>query len=187
MGMNKILKMIQGELVAPKGQFNNFGKYNYRSCEDILEALKPLLKKHNTTLTLTDEIVNTGNRFYVRARADIQNEEGSVAVFAFAREAETKKGMDEAQITGAASSYARKFALSGLFCIDDTKDIDSGQHNGNGYIDEKQKAKIVAGVAEKGLDTEKFLSAFNITGIEKLPKKRFEEAMDAIKKAKGAL
>jgi len=119
---------IQKELKAPKGQKNKFGGYMYRSCEDILEAVKPLLDKHGCILTITDDIMFLGDRFYVRALASIRKagapKEESVVVTAFAREPDDKKGFDVSQITGAASSYARKYALNGLFLIDDTKDVD---------------------------------------------------------------
>lgn len=120
------LYTIQGELKAPKGQYNSFGKYNYRSCEDILEALKPYLQEHKLTINLSDNLLQVGNRNYVQAVAtltDIESGE-SVHTTAFAREDETKKGMDGSQITGSASSYARKYALNGLLAIDDTKDSD---------------------------------------------------------------
>jgi len=130
--LSKILLEIQSELKAPKGQFNAFGKYNYRSCEDILEAVKPLLAKKNVTLTITDDMILLGNRYYVKATATLENdifthkdELYTIQSTAFAREAETKKGMDESQITGAASSYARKYALNGLLLIDDNKDADT--------------------------------------------------------------
>ena len=125
------LVAIQSDLKAPKGQTNTFGKYKYRSCEDILESVKPLLKQHGLVLTLVDDVVNIGTRFYVKATATVSmntvgtGEAGSIQTTAFAREEETKKGMDGAQVTGAASSYARKYALNGLFCIDDTKDADT--------------------------------------------------------------
>lgn len=118
------LVAIQAELKAPKEQWNDFGKYNYRSCEDILEAAKPLLSKHNLTVTLSDELEMIGDRFYVKAMAIAQHNGVILTVTAYAREQETKKGMDGAQITGAASSYARKYALNGLFLIDDNKDSD---------------------------------------------------------------
>lgn len=122
----KQLIQIQKELHAPKGQYNAFGKFHYRSCEDILEAVKPLLAKTGCTLTIEDEIVSVEGRVYVKATATLTNEEGqSLSTHAFAREAETKAGMDVSQITGAASSYARKYALNGLFCIDDAKDADT--------------------------------------------------------------
>jgi len=122
----KIL-LIQQELKAPKNQKNSFGNYNYRSCEDILEAVKPLCIKHNCILTIRDEIVEVGGRVYVEATATLKDLDNSTTEFstAYAREPESKKGMDESQITGAASSYARKYALNGLFCIDDTKDADT--------------------------------------------------------------
>jgi hypothetical protein len=121
----KELIMIQQGLKAPKNQRNTFGNYNYRSAEDILEAVKPLLAEQVCTLTISDEMVEVGNRVYVRATVTLTSEKESVQTTAFAREEETKKGMDAAQITGSASSYARKYALNGLFCIDDTKDPDS--------------------------------------------------------------
>ena len=122
--MTDLIK-IQQELKAPKGQLNKFGNYKYRSAEDILEAVKPLLAKHTCLLMLSDEIVNIGERYYIKATATLKTKENSLSVTAFAREAETKKGMDESQITGMASSYARKYALNGLFCIDDTRDADT--------------------------------------------------------------
>lgn len=128
--MKRIIK-IQQELKAPKGQYNDFGKYKYRSAEDILEAVKPLLAAENLLLLLSDELVNIGDRYYVKAEARIFDESKIVVSnTAFAREDETKKGMDGSQITGAASSYARKYALNGLFLIDDTKDADTNEfHN----------------------------------------------------------
>lgn len=120
-----ILQQIQQKLKAPKNQRNSFGGYNYRSCEDILEALKPVLAEFNTAVLLSDEIVQMGSRWYVKATATLKTETESVSVTAYAREAETRKGMDESQITGSASSYARKYALNGLFGIDDTKDAET--------------------------------------------------------------
>ena len=132
--MNKvILQSIQSELKAPKNQTNKFGGYSYRSAEDILEATKPLLNKHGATLTISDEVEEIGGRVYVKAIAslwDSETGEAIAGVQAFAREAENKKGMDDAQITGSASSYARKYALNGLFCIDDTKDPDATNNHG---------------------------------------------------------
>lgn len=122
----KELSKIQSTLNAPKGQYNSFGKYKYRSCEDILAAVKPLLKENNCTLTISDDILMVGNRIYVKATATISNDKGETnTTTAFAREEENKKGMDASQVTGAASSYARKYALNGLFAIDDTKDADT--------------------------------------------------------------
>ena len=126
MSIHEALLKIQTELKAPKGQTNSFGKYKYRSCEDILEALKPHLKEAGLTLTMSDEMVAVLERVYVKASASLQDGEGgSWTVSAFAREPLDRKGMDDSQITGSASSYARKYALNGLFCIDDTKDADT--------------------------------------------------------------
>ena len=122
----KELITIQSELKAPKTQVNNFGGYKYRKAEDILEAVKPLLAKQKCTLIITDDIVMVGNRIYVKATATIKNEKGEVEeATGWAREEESKKGMDASQITGASSSYARKYALNGLFAIDDNADSDT--------------------------------------------------------------
>ena len=135
------LAQIQSELKAPKGQRNTFGKYNYRSCEDILEAVKPLLKERGLVILITDDIVQLGERYYVRATATIYDSEGSyISNSALAREEAVKKGMDASQITGATSSYARKYALNGLFAIDDTKDADAT----NKGQDEPKPAKATA-------------------------------------------
>lgn len=122
----KELITIQSELKAPKSQFNKFGGYKYRKAEDILEAVKPLLAKQKCTLIISDDIVMIGNRIYVKATATIKNEKGEFEeTTGWAREEETKKGMDGSQITGASSSYARKYALNGLFAIDDNADSDT--------------------------------------------------------------
>ena len=142
--MIKKLMAIQSELKAPKGQYNDFGKYKYRSCEDILEAVKPLLAKHKCSLTLSDSIELIGERYYVKATATIYDVDSdkSFSVTAWARESEDKKGQDASQITGTASSYARKYALNGLFCIDDTKDADTNEYaEKTKGSDEKPKAK----------------------------------------------
>lgn len=125
-----LLQQIQTELHAPKGQRNNFGKYSYRSCEDILTAVKPILAKHRLSIVITDDIAMIGNRFYVKATSSIFDENRNIIAesSAFAREPEVKKGMDESQITGAASSYARKYSLNGLLAIDDTKDADTNEY-----------------------------------------------------------
>ena len=122
----KELISIQSELKAPKSQYNKFGGYKYRKAEDILEAVKPLLAKQKCTLIITDDVVLIGNRIYVKATATIKNEKGECeTTTGWAREEETKKGMDGSQITGASSSYARKYALNGLFAIDDNADSDT--------------------------------------------------------------
>lgn len=122
----KELALIQSRLKAPKGQYNSFGKYKYRSCEDIVEAVKPLLAEQGCALMMSDELVYVGDRYYIKATVTIQNAAGEqVQSTALAREEEEKKGMDASQITGTASSYARKYALNGLLAIDDTKDADA--------------------------------------------------------------
>ncbi len=126
------LQWIQSSLKAPKGQTNKFGGYNYRSAEDILNAVKPLLNVWDCSLVVNDDIVEIAGRVYIKAIASIADSDSEAVITsqAFAREAETKKGMDEAQITGSASSYARKYALNGLFAIDDTKDADATNTHG---------------------------------------------------------
>lgn len=136
--MSKVLEKllaVQIELKAPKNQRNTFGGYNYRSCEDILEAVKPLCMKHQCLVVLSDDMVYSGNglsssRFHIKATARFYDMESGEFIenTAFAREAESKKGMDDSQITGTASSYARKYALNGLFCIDDTRDADTDEY-----------------------------------------------------------
>lgn len=141
MNIYEKLSNIQNELKCNKNQFNKFGGYKYRSCEDILEAVKPLCKKNEVSLVLSDEIIHLGDRYYVRAVAtlyDIKNE-GSVFNTAYAREEESKKGMDGSQITGTASSYARKYALNGLFNIDDTKDADTDEFTKQTQVDDNKK------------------------------------------------
>lgn len=135
MSIHKELARIQKSLKAPKGQFNKFGKYNYRNCEDILEAVKPMLGE--LVLTLSDKVEAIGGNIYVTSTAKLMDGENSIEVSASAREAVTKKGMDDSQITGTSSSYARKYALNGLFCIDDTKDADTMDNSSAGVaIDE---------------------------------------------------
>src|SRR5699024_3141159 len=120
---------VQKELKAPKGQYNNFGKFNYRSCEDILEAVKPLLADEGLQQTISDKIVHVGDRYYIEATVTVTDGENDLSVTALAREAKSKKKMDSSQITGTASSYARKYALNGLWLIDDTKDADTDAYN----------------------------------------------------------
>ena len=126
------LGAVQSALKAPKGQENKFGGYRYRSCEDILEAVKPLLAENGLALTISDEVVMVGERYYIRATAMLTDGDQVHSVTAQAREPESRKGMDEAQVTGSSSSYARKYALNGLFCIDDTKDPDATNDHGRG-------------------------------------------------------
>lgn len=176
---------IQARLKAPKGQFNSFGGYKYRSAEDILEAVKPLLKEVGAVLTLSDEIVAVGDRIYVAATARFLSTNGSpeISVKAYAREEATKKGMDGAQITGSASSYARKSALNGLFAIDDTKDPDATNTHGKEQnppprpvapqkaVDEVTKAKLAAWGLFKKSPMAKDLSQEDL-------KKRFREVAE---------
>lgn len=132
MKVHEKLFSVQQQLKAPKGQRNDFGRYNYRSCEDIVEAVKPLMAVQRLLLTMSDDLIQVGDRYYIRATArvtDITDGE-AVEVTAFAREEESKKGMDGSQVTGASSSYARKYALNGLFAIDDTKDSDATNTHG---------------------------------------------------------
>lgn len=141
MNIYEKLLNVQTELKAPKGQFNAFGKYKYRSCEDILEALKPVLNKYKLTFFINDEIVEVNNRNYVKATITIINIEKpdeQIQTSALAREEETKKGMDGSQITGASSSYARKYALNGMFMIDDTKDSDSTNTHGKDRTEQEK-------------------------------------------------
>lgn len=126
--LQKKLSEIQNRLKAPKGQYNNFGKYHYRSAEDILEAVKPLNAEYGISLTLSDEVKEIGGRIYVVATATITDGNDELSVKSYAREPENKKGMDDSQITGATSSYARKYALNGLYAIDDNKDADTDEH-----------------------------------------------------------
>lgn len=149
--MKAILKKMQCELKAPKNQRNTFGGYNYRSLEDVAEAIKPLEDKYNVAVTLSDEIVEVGGRIYVKATATLHHcQTGeSVSVSAYARETESKKGMDDAQITGSASSYARKYALNGLFMIDDTKDPDATNTHGKEAPAPAPAPAPASGIAKK--------------------------------------
>ena len=165
------LSEIQAKLKAPKNQFNKFGNYYYRSCEDILEAVKPLLTPYNVALVIWDEIVQVGDRYYVKAFATIkQGEKELERVTAFAREAENKKGMDESQVTGAASSYARKYALNGLFAIEDTKDADAtNKHGQNGEQSKPKETKpqsIPRGQDEPYSDKQRKMLYAKIKGID---------------------
>lgn len=165
------LGLIQIELKAPKSQYNNFGKYKYRNCEDIQEAAKPLLAREGLILTLNDSIEMIGIRYYVKATASITDGENVFSVNSFAREEESKKGMDGSQVTGASSSYARKYALNGLFLIDDTKDAD---HNNDGKAEEEEAKRLAEEAAKKAADEAKKPKAITekqmATGLERLTK-----------------
>ena len=142
MTLKEKLSAIQNELKAPKGQYNSYGGFKYRSCEDILEAVKPILKKHDATIMLSDSIEQIGDRIYIKATATFYSGAMPIVATAYAREPETKKGMDESQITGTASSYARKYALNGLLLIDDTKDSDTDEYHTQTTAKSRQKPQI---------------------------------------------
>lgn len=190
MNIYEKLMNIQQELKAPKGQFNKFGGYKYRSCEDILEAVKPLLAKYKTTLIISDELENIGERYYVKATAKLINVEATESIenTAYAREEENKKGMDGSQITGTASSYARKYALNGLFDIDDTKDADTDEYSkttNQQEIEEKKATPKQIEILEKnyiGDNLTKLLNANNIEKLEDMPLKKASELIDTIMK-----
>ena len=140
--IHEALMAVQSELKAPKGQMNKFGCYKYRSCEDILEAVKPILKAHSLVLRLSDKPVIVDSWHYIEATATVESQDGATyTVTAYAREPEFKKGMDDSQITGTASSYARKYALNGLFCIDDTKDADTDENRNEQTARQARKQK----------------------------------------------
>ena len=173
------LSEIQKALKAPKGQFNKFGNYAYRSCEDILTAVKPLLDDH--ALTINDEVKQVGDRYYIVATATLVAPDGQTAsVSAAAREQAERKGMDSSQITGATSSYARKYALNGLFAIDDTKDADTAAPSASSSdIQQKKVSKLVK---EKGRDLSKMLAYYSVSDLKELTA---DQANDAIKMMEG--
>jgi len=195
---------IQSGLKAPKSQFNNFGKYNYRNLEDILEGVKPLLKSEGATLTISDEIVSLGDRFYVKAKAiltDIETGE-SISNIAYAREELTKKGMDASQLTGSTSSYARKYSLNGLFAIDDSKDADNFDNtnkpqeptkNQNGYSNTEEVFKQYRQLAKVKLIRQDLIdkhitylkSQFNVassSGVASLSLNKIQTIIEELKK-----
>ena len=194
----KLLK-VQTDLKAPKNKHNSYGGFNYRSCEDILEAVKPILKEVKASVYIQDSITEHNDRIYVMAMAyfvDVEKPETPhICVTAFAREPLVKKGMDESQITGTASSYARKYALNGLFLIDDVKDADTDEYQKttektvlDEYIDAKQCTKIEQLLVKAGIKPEKFCQIYGITMIPELPSKKFNEATKKLEeaiKAKG--
>ena len=198
--MNIYEKLLntQTELKAPKGQYNSFGKYKYRSCEDILEAVKPICAKNKATLILSDSLENIGDRYYIKATAtliDVESGE-NLENTAYAREESEKKGMDGSQITGTASSYARKYALNGLFNIDDTKDADTDEYTkqikaidenvkNEFQVDEKVtelEAKTVYSlIMNQKRDLNKFLDYFKIKNTNELTKTQYVEALKMLK------
>jgi len=162
MNIYEKLLNIQAELKVPKNQYNSFGKYHYRSCEDILEGLKPLLTKYKATLIVNDEIVQIGDRYYVKATATLIDVEGEgrecISSTAFAREDEKKTGMDLSQLTGSTSSYARKYALNGLFAIDDTKDSDATNKHDTEQISRPKVDKDKQAIVDNSLASDKQLN-----------------------------
>lgn len=175
---------IQQKLKAPKGQFNSFGKYKYRSCEDIVEAVKPLLAEAGYHLILTDDIVMVGDRIYVKSTASVlKGTEVLGSASAFAREPLEKKGMDASQITGTASSYARKYALNGLFAIDDTKDADTmAPVAADGYITPEQARQVSELLSETESDVIAFCKHFKVECIDFLRQSDLERAIYALQK-----
>ena len=182
-----LLNKVQTELKAPKTQENKFGGYKYRSCEDILEALKELEAKHSFCTLLSDEIILVANRIYVKATAKFVCEKGEISVSAYAREAEAKKGMDEAQITGSASSYARKYALNGLFAIDDTKDADAtnthtdepkeGQKSKVAYMTPEQLSDLTQLCEVTHSDIEKLTAYYKVKSFSQVPYDKAKAAL----------
>lgn len=172
---------IQQKLNAPKNQRNNFGNYNYRSCEDILEAVKPLLSENKCVLKLSDEIIYTGERYHVKAivtLTDIETGEKESAE-GWAREEENKKGMDGSQITGASSSYARKYALNGLFCIDDNKDSDSTNTHGK---DNKKASLSLSNAQVKRLYALANKAGYDNTKIEQMISAKYKKDIKSLSK-----
>lgn len=170
MGIYEKLSKVQETLKAPKGQYNSFGKYKYRSCEDILEAVKPLLVANKLSMQISDELIQVGERYYVKATATLLDIEdnSTVSNTAYAREDLDKKGMDGSQITGTASSYARKYALNGLFLIDDTKDADTDEFHNQNESKLITKAQIKK-INELVDDIPAMLNYFKLEKIEDMP------------------
>jgi len=174
---------IQQELKAPKNQFNAFGKYKYRSCEDIVQGYKKL--PYQILLLISDEVVLVGDRVYVKATATLTDGENLISCTGLAREAQTKKGMDDSQITGAASSYARKYALNGLFCIDDTKDADSMNNSANNKISVKllsaSQVKTIKGMLSELIPESVVCGVVNVNKIEEILESDFQACVNWIK------
>lgn len=179
------VQKVQEELKAPKNQFNKFGNYAYRSCEDIYNAVKPLLAKYGLYLTLSDELVTVGERYYIKATARLGDETRFIENVAYAREEETKKGMDGSQITGASSSYARKYALNGLFLIDDVRDSDVTNTHGKVYENDELNNKTYRSWLDKFFEDKperlaKFLEYYKIKTTDKLDQVMGLEEIDQL-------
>lgn len=188
---------IQSKLKAPKVQYNSFGKYSYRSCEDIFEAVKPYLEKEQISLILSDDLVLIGDRYYVKATATLTNGEETITNVAYAREEDTKKGMDGSQITGASSSYARKYALNGLFLIDDVKDSDTTNTGSNTTSNTKtqttelegsQRIALINEINELELELdiphEKLLKLYKVNSINQLTDSQLQKCVNQMKQVK---
>ena len=191
MNVYEKLIAIQSELKAPKSQYNNFGKYAYRNCEDILESLKPLLKEHKSTIYISDEIVTVLERFYVKATVTFIDAETGEKIIntAYAREEEDKKGMDGSQVTGSSSSYARKYALNGMFAIDDTKDSDftnsttKGDNTGLSEAQIKRLLAIASKVNISADDVKKVVAkTFGVQDLRKMNKQQYDEICSRLEK-----
>lgn len=182
--INIKLMNIQQELKVPKGQYNDFGKYAYRSCEDILEAVKPLLKKEKVVLTISDELQYIGNRYYIKATAILIDTESEAIISnsAYAREEETKKGMDGSQITGASSSYARKYALNGLFGIDDNKDSDTTNIQSKEEKEDKKASPKQIELIQKYYQGENLTKLLEVNNLEKLEDMSINKASEILTK-----
>jgi hypothetical protein len=162
----KTLRRIQQELKCPKGSYNSFGKYKYRSAEQILESVKPLLQKHDALLLLSDEIIQVGNKLFLKASALISDDDGTIEVFGYAEMGE-HKGMSSEQCTGTASSYARKYALNGLFLIDETEsDPDSKNNKKAEKIDNERFEKAVEAIRNGEFSIEQLQAKFELTEVQ---------------------
>lgn len=199
MTLKEKLMNIQTEIKAPKNLYNSFGKYKYRNAEGICEAVKPYLAKENVSLVLADEIIEVGGRIYVKASATLMDNESDdyIQTFALARESSEKKGMDDSQITGTASSYARKYALNGLFLLDDTKDADSDEYKNqidakkeqekaeaeqkkieNSVISETKVKALLARCEKEGVDTQRILTLYKVKSLADLTELKFRNIND---------
>ena len=185
MAIKEILSEIQVELKAPKGQTNTFGGYKFRSLEDIQEALKPLLAKHKAVILLDDSLECIGDRYYVKATATLYVGDESISVSAYAREEESKKKFDASQLTGSTSSYARKYAVNGLFAIDDTKDADATNKGEveNKRIDEKQLSRLIDYADKVGVKEARIKTRYKVTSLAELTVDQFEDAINRFKEA----
>lgn len=186
MGLMEKLSKIQQEMKAPKNLWNKFGNYSYRNAEGILEAVKPFEEKYKVAVVLQDDIVNIGSRYYIKSTATLYDVESdaSMSASALARESETKKGMDDSQITGTASSYARKYALNGLFLLDDTKDADTDEYQNQ--TKQAESNKVTAAqvntlekcIPKHGQTVEKVCQFYKVSKLNDLTMEQFKDLMN---------